>query len=403
MKAKTGKKKIVLAVDDSPDYHEILHGYQTPLLKKVEEDRNKVIPHYVMEAIKSAFPQKKLSNFFEEQALPTMPAALKINAPSLEDQADSKDKPGLEAHVEQKVEKQQDPSEMQQQLVQDLMSAATLEKLIGTAAVNISREVKANFIITIEKGSSDTSDLMFDEVKVVIFKQVKSTYQRYTSYLTKMKKQQVGSVLPVKDLLMEAVNKKYIGKGDKIMFIGGDSMGTWLKGFFFIFDVDKVFFNISTHHLTEKIPADVLESIIGIAQEIGAEGREGRSIGTAFIVGNKDLLMKFSKPLLRINPFGSIPEESRKITDPEMRETIKNLAQLDGVFLIDETGTILTAGAYINIDQANMELPGLQGFGTRHRCTASITKMTDSIGVVVSASGGTVRIFKEGKQVMKLP
>ncbi|MBI2142519.1 DNA integrity scanning protein DisA nucleotide-binding domain protein [Candidatus Woesearchaeota archaeon] len=86
-----------------------------------------------------------------------------------------------------------------------------------------------------------------------------------------------------------------------------------------------------------------------------------------------------------------------------MKETVKNLAQLDGVFLIDEGGTILTAAAYLNIDQNGIDLPELQGFGTRHRCTAAVTKLTDAIGVVVSSSGGTVRVFKEGKAVLKLP
>ncbi|MBI2142520.1 hypothetical protein HYU15_03470 [Candidatus Woesearchaeota archaeon] len=123
---------------------------------------------------------------------------------------------------------------------------------------------------------------------------------------------------------MEAVNRKNISKGDKVIFIGGESIGTWMKGFFFIFDVDNVFFNISTHHLTENISADVIEAIINVAQEIGTEGREGHSIGTAFVVGKRDVLLSHSKPLLKVNPLGSLPEDARRITDPEMKETVKN-------------------------------------------------------------------------------
>ncbi|MBI2134249.1 DNA integrity scanning protein DisA nucleotide-binding domain protein [Candidatus Woesearchaeota archaeon] len=377
------RKKLVLKVEDGDD--SIRSSYNsTPSMKKAEEDRNKVIPNYVMEAIKNAFPQKKLSNFFE-------PLQIRREG-NLEAQVvDVQKQPDLATKVSEPLS------------VQDSLSSPAVEKIIGNAAVSISRELKANLIVTLEKGSSETSEFNFEDVKVVIFRQVKSTYQRYVSYTTKMRKQPVGSVLPVKELLMEAVNRKYIGKGDKIIFIGGDSIGTWLKGFFFVLDVDKVFFNISTHNLTQTVSADILEAVINLAQEIGVEGREGRSIGTAFVIGKKDELLRHTKPLLRINPFGNLPDEAKRITDPEMKETVKNLAQLDGVFLVDESGSILNAGAYINIDQANLDLPGLQGFGTRHRCTAALTKMTDTIGVVVSASGGTIRIFKEGKQIMKLP
>ncbi|MBI4438433.1 DNA integrity scanning protein DisA nucleotide-binding domain protein [Candidatus Woesearchaeota archaeon] len=389
MSIKQGRRKIVLRVDE--DYDSLM-SYKAPSLGKVEEERNKVIPSYVMEAVRSAF-QKKLSNFFDArlQKEPVPEVSVSPEPPVLKEERAEQPEP--ESFVSEELAR-----------LETVSQALNMEKLIGTAAVTLSRDLKANCIVTIEKGEVIEEGLGFDSIKVVIFKQAKSgNYQRTISYNTQIKKQQVGSVLPVKELLMEAVNKKCIEKGDKIVFAGGESMGTWLKGFFFVLDVDKVFFNISTHHLTENINADVIESVIGIAQEIGAEGREGRSIGTAFVIGLRDELMKYSKPLLKMNPFAGLVEESRKVTDPEIKETVKNLAQLDGVFLIDEKGTILTAGTYINIDQNNLELPGLQGFGTRHRCTAALTKLTGAIGVVVSASGGTVRIFKDGRIVMKLP
>ncbi|MBI3034129.1 DNA integrity scanning protein DisA nucleotide-binding domain protein [Candidatus Woesearchaeota archaeon] len=398
---KVSRRKLVLQVEDDFDHT----AYQTPSMKKAEEDRNKVIPNYVMEAVRSAF-QKKLSNFFADPAMGKEP----LHQESIDSKLLLYDKPasGLEdahaaplvgANPVQQKEQQPEPEPVEEVNPEP---ALTIEKLIGAAAVNISREVKANCIVTMEKGDSEVNEFNFEDVKVAIFKQIKKgTYKRF-SYNTKMKRQQ-GSVLPIKELLMEAVNKNYIGKGDKIIFVGGDSIGPWLKGFFFILDVDKVFFNISTHHLTEKVSPDIIEAIISLAMEISSEGREGRSIGTAFVVGNKDELLKYTKPLLKMNPLGSLPEDARNIIDVDMKETLKNLAQLDGVFLIDETGTVLTAGAYINIDQNNLDLQGLQGFGTRHRCTAAITKLTDSIGVVVSSSGGTVRIFKDGKAILKLP
>ncbi|GEM_PF-168243 len=412
MVLKQKKRKLALQLDSDYD----MAAFQTPSMKKVEEDRNKVIPNYVMEAVRNAF-QRKLSNFFELNRLKDSSQLQKpedgngvsagMQMPQAQDGIADAVQGEQQAEHAQQAEQAEETSSAESNDSQKLLGEAehspTIEELIGTAAVKISRDVKANCIVTVEKGSSDTSDFNFIDVKVAIFKQIKKDAYQRTSYNTKMKKQGSGSLLPIKELLMEAVNRKNIGKGDKVIFIGGESIGTWMKGFFFIFDVDNVFFNISTHHLTENISADVIEAIINVAQEIGTEGREGHSIGTAFIVGKRDVLLAHSKPLLKVNPLGSLPEEARKITDPEMKETVKNLAQLDGVFLIDELGTILTAAAYLNVDQNGIDLPGLQGFGTRHRCTAAITKLTGAIGVVVSASGGTVRVFKEGKAVLKLP
>ncbi len=412
MALKQKKRKLALLDKD----YDGIAAFQTPSMKKSEEDRNKVIPNYVMEAVRNAF-QKKLSTFFELNRLKDAPQEQKpedgdgvsagVQKPQVQESiaAEERNSGSMQNAQQADIAEAAESTDGKgsQKLLEEPDHSPTIEELIGTAAVKISRDVKANCIVTIEKGSSDTSDFNFIDVKVAIFKQIKKDAYQRTSYNTKMKKQGSGSLLPIKELLMEAVNRKNISKGDKVIFIGGESIGTWMKGFFFIFDVDNVFFNISTHHLTENISADVIEAIINVAQEIGTEGREGHSIGTAFVVGKRDILLSHSKPLLKVNPLGSLPEDARRITDPEMKETVKNLAQLDGVFLIDELGTILTAAAYLNVDQNGIDLPGLQGFGTRHRCTAAITKLTDAIGVVVSASGGTVRVFKEGKAVLKLP
>ncbi|MEK6837515.1 MAG: diadenylate cyclase, partial [Nanoarchaeota archaeon] len=156
------------------------------------------------------------------------------------------------------------------------------------------------------------------------------------------------------------------------------------------------------HNLREKINSDVLEALLSIAMELVSEGREGRKIGTAFIVGDAGEMSKYARQLI-INPFQNYPAEMRQITDPDIKETIKGFSQLDGAFFVDANGTVLSAGTQINLDLGSVQLEGLEGFGTRHRYSAAITKLTNSIAVVVSESGGTVRVFKEGKIVMKLP
>lgn len=332
---------------------EVFKGYRTLILERGEAsravERNKPIPKRVLKSIKK-LPQKPLSKYFQIQKT-------------------------------KKLDK--------------------VEKVIGVAAAKIANDVNANCIVSIDKSEKETLDTDITSVKIVVFKKGDQGYNK-SEYQTKMKTQAAGSVFPMKELLMEAINKRYIQKDDRVVCVGNESVGMGYKGLIFILDVDKIFFNISTHHLTENINTEVLEATINLALEIGNEGREGRKIGTAFIIGKRPDILRYGRQII-INPFSNYPEEARLINDPNMRETIKGFAQLDGVFMIDEKGVLLTAGTLINLDLDAVELPGLDGFGTRHRFSAAITKLTDAISVVVSESGGRVRVFKEGKIIMKLP
>ena len=278
---------------------------------------------------------------------------------------------------------------------------SSIENIIGVAATKIADAINADAIISAERATSDlyNEESPYYEIKVIVFKKIKLNQYSKAEYKTKIKRPELGSIVPIKDLLMDAIAHRFISKGNRIVFIQNESMGCGYKGMLFIFDVDTLFFEISTNRLAEHINSDVIESIISIALEIATEGREGKKIGTAFIIGDKDILV-YSKQLI-INPFANIDEEHRKIVDPKLRETIKNFAQLDGVFMIDKEGTILSAGTYINVDaNVNLELPS--GLGTRHRNCAAITSITDSVAVVISESGGKIKVFKKGKLIMNI-
>ncbi len=275
-----------------------------------------------------------------------------------------------------------------------------IEESIGDAATNIAKDIDANCIISIERKKSEGyEDTFHIDVKVTFFKKIKKGVYRKTEYETKIRKIDSGTISPIKDLLVEGINKKYIDKGDRVVCVQDESMGTGYKGMLFIFDVDKLFFDISTHNLAENTNSEIIETVLNIAQELAREGREGRKIGTAFIIGDKSEIMKYTKQLI-INPFAGYSDDLKKITDPLIKETVKEFAQLDGVFVLHNDGTIVTTGAYVDIDTGNIDLP--PGFGTRHRCCAALTKETNAIAVVVSESGGSIRVFKSGKITMKL-
>jgi DNA integrity scanning protein DisA with diadenylate cyclase activity len=137
----------------------------------------------------------------------------------------------------------------------------------------------------------------------------------------------------------------------------------------------------------------VVVELLTIASEIAVEGREGKHVGTAFILGATDEVLDGSRPLI-LNPFEGHTEESRYILDSLVHENIKELAQMDGAFVIRDDGVAIAAGRYISIDTSSVRIP--KGLGTRHVSVAAITKETSAVGIVVSESGGHVRVFAKG-------
>ncbi len=147
-----------------------------------------------------------------------------------------------------------------------------------------------------------------------------------------------------------------------------------------------------------NVNPQVLKSIIELAIEIAREGREGRKIGTMFIAGDEMNVLASSKSLI-LDPLKGHPMDKKKIDDPNMRETVKELAQLDGAFIVSDSGHVLSATRYIDADSKNIELP--LGLGSRHVAAASITLNTKAVAVVVSESS-IVRIIDDGKIIAEI-
>ncbi|VVB86631.1 DisA bacterial checkpoint controller nucleotide-binding protein [uncultured archaeon] len=157
--------------------------------------------------------------------------------------------------------------------------------------------------------------------------------------------------------------------------------------------------DVALHLKGTGVREQVIEAVLKIAIEISGEGREGHAIGTAFIVGDEANVMLKSRQLV-LNPFEGHSKDKRLVTEPENWGNIKEFAQLDGVFVIAGDGTVEAAGRYITVDTGMVKIP--RGFGTRHSSVAAITSVTHALGVVVSQSGGVIRIFKDGKIVASI-
>src|ERR1700759_5639543 len=92
--------------------------------------------------------------------------------------------------------------------------------------------------------------------------------------------------------------------------------------------------------VTEYDP-DVLESLIELAVEIAREGREGRRVGTPFTLGDEQAVLAKSRALI-LAPLLGHPESSRHVTNLNLRGTIKELAQLDGGFVVSRDAIIIS-------------------------------------------------------------
>ncbi len=136
----------------------------------------------------------------------------------------------------------------------------------------------------------------------------------------------------------------------------------------------------------------VLEQTVELGLEIAREGREGRRIGTLFTLGAEDAVLAASRPLI-LDPLAGHAPGRTHIGDPNLRGTIKELAQLDGAFVISEAGFVVAACRYLDASVEQIDLP--LGLGSRHLAAASISQRLGAIAIVVSESG-VVRIFHRG-------
>lgn len=141
-----------------------------------------------------------------------------------------------------------------------------------------------------------------------------------------------------------------------------------------------------------------LTAVTDIAIEIAREGREGRRIGTLFTVGAETEVLRRSRCLI-LDPLSGHPPNRRSIHEPDLRETVKELAQLDGGFVVSAEGTVLSACRHFEATLPEHKQP--LGLGSRHIAAASISGSTGAIAIVVSESS-VVRVYSAGVLVTEI-
>ena len=204
----------------------------------------------------------------------------------------------------------------------------------------------------------------------------------------------------IKMATLIAFSKGLVGAGDVFVFLSGvaghgiDTVVVMRVG-----EEYELFQSVGQPKLTEHIRRPVFEKVFRLALELAHEGREGKPVGALFVVGDHREVEKYSMPG-RINPFRGYTEKERNILDESIAETVKEIAKMDGAFVIKGNGVIVSACTTLRPALAGERMP--QGFGARHAAAAAITASTKSLAITLSESTGDVRVWRRGAMITEI-
>jgi DNA integrity scanning protein DisA with diadenylate cyclase activity len=151
--------------------------------------------------------------------------------------------------------------------------------------------------------------------------------------------------------------------------------------------------------LDTQVPLESLKAVVDLATELGREGREGKPVGTMFVVGDTRKVMSMSR-VLGFDPVRGYSRKERNLRDRRVRDSIKEIAKLDGAIIVNRDGVVEAAARYIDVLADGITLS--KGLGSRHWSAAAISKRTRAVAVVVSESTGVVRLFQNGEVVLHI-
>lgn len=280
---------------------------------------------------------------------------------------------------------------------------------IVAAAINLAKETKATAIMVFADSVKENEflDHFKSKPKIIMVTSNKTRFDliddKKISGLLQAPSIPASRTGQMKIGMLLALSRNLIGREDRIICVSGNSN----NGIFdTIVAIDVAteydfFFTTAQNIIPPDVKPEVLERIIGLAGEIAVEGREGKPVGTIFVLGDTNSVNAYVRQLI-INPFRGYSEAERNILDPGLVETIKEFASIDGAFVITGDGIVLSAGSYLK-PPATDDMPPLPGgYGSRHFAGAAISACTNALAITISESTGTVTLFKGGVIMMSI-
>lgn len=278
----------------------------------------------------------------------------------------------------------------------------SINKVMIDYAIKIAQEVQADALLVCIDVMKDIADLP-EEIKkvigvIIVAREDDELPEDVLKHARKLdipnvKLTRVGTI---KIAIAKGIVSGFFKKGDKIVCLSGVPKFGYADSIF-VLDVGKEFEILTSDYINdiiESVRPEVFNTVLNIACEIAAQGRESKKIGTIFVLGDEEKVLQLSRQMI-INPFLGYDEDQRNILNPELDETIKELSAIDGAFIVKENGAIITAGRHLNAALDSRDFP--TGLGSRHIAAAGITNVTKAVAIVVSESSGNVTVFKNGK------
>ncbi len=282
------------------------------------------------------------------------------------------------------------------------------EPLIS-AATSLSRDVNAKAILIFSDVKTDNEFLKYIKTRrqVIVITSNKARFEEESFKFDLIQAPAVRNtgLGQVKIGILLAMSRNLLCRDDSVVCVSGN-YGSDTFDTAVVIDIGKefeFFFTATRSLVPPDVKPEILERVLGIASEIGMEGREGKSLGTIFVVGDTNRVNTHVTQLI-INPFRGYSESERNVLDPGLEETIKEFASIDGAFIITGDGVVLSAGSYLrpvlSEDERVDDLPS--GLGSRHAAAAGITACTNAIAITISESTGQVTLFKNGAIALTL-
>ncbi len=274
-----------------------------------------------------------------------------------------------------------------------------MEQIIFQKAFELAKDIKADAVLFCADSKKDIEtakacDLFYDvnPVLVITDRGLRNKCEKELFLVADI----INVYKKAKICIAGAVKEGHIKTEDLVVFIDtlrdeSDNAIITMRATPYI---DNGIYSILAH--TSEIDPLVIYYTLRIAIQLGKKGREGKPVGTTFIVGDSGDVLRHSTQIT-YNPFeGSYVEISNK----GVVSMIKEYSRLDGAFIISGKGKIVAAARYLESGKDDLVLP--QGLGARHMSAAWMSKITNALAIVLSESDNTIRIFAKGQLVLEL-
>ncbi len=163
---------------------------------------------------------------------------------------------------------------------------------------------------------------------------------------------------------------------------------------------------VGENEMPGDVQPHVMTRLLELVSTLATEGREGKPVGTMFVLGDYETVRSHAHQLI-VNPFSGCPEDQRNVLDPNLEETIKEYAKIDGAFVVRGDGVIVSAGTFVQGGSAGTPPGGPQsgdghesGLGARHAAALGLSSITNALVIVLSESTRRASVFRRGRRLV---